>query len=71
MDVIEALLDRALADPDFRQELARDPAATVKAAGLTLSDAEFQALRGMLGGNEAPVIEQLRPRVSHGYGEVM
>lgn len=58
-----AALDRiartAMADPDFRDHLKRDPAGAAAAAGIPLSDDELKEI-------EPPKLDQLsEPEVSH------
>ena len=66
MSDLEALLDRAASDPDFRQHLTEDPAGAARAAGLALSPEELSALPDMLRGGNAVEVEPLEARVSYG-----
>jgi hypothetical protein len=57
-----SLLDRAMADPGFLSELARDPLGTAQAAGVELSAAELKSMLGMPGMTDAELVEVLRAR---------
>ena len=46
-DDLRTVAGKALADPEFRQKLIDDPEATVKEAGIELSDEQMKALKEM------------------------
>ena len=66
MSTLETIVERAAADPDFRQRLARDPEGTARAEGAALSPEDLQSLRGAL--NSPNPVEALQARISHGRG---
>ncbi len=62
---IQAILERALADPDFLDRFAKDPVATAKAEGLALPDMSRQEFLSILA-SSGELAEPLHQRLSLG-----
>jgi hypothetical protein len=61
---MEQLIGKAIAEPDFRQQLVNDPAQAVQQAGIQLSQQELEALQGTSREERAQMMEQLGERTS-------
>ena len=57
---LEALMDRWMTDPEFREAFGRDPEAAVRDSGLTLDAEEIATLRAL--DDDSPD-EELQPRI--------
>lgn len=57
---LEALMDRWITDPEFRDAFGRDPEAAVRDSGLSLEPDEMAALRAM---DDEPPDQELQPRI--------
>jgi hypothetical protein len=58
---VEALIDRWTNEPDFREQMQRDPEGTVREAGLDLDPDELAALRAV---NWRASDQELQPLLS-------
>ena len=61
-DSMQALAQRAVADPDFMEQLRTDPEAALQEAGVSLSQEDRAALTASSGN----LGEALQARISHG-----
>jgi acyl-CoA hydrolase len=61
---MEQLIGKAIADPDFRQQLVDDPQAAAQSAGIDLSSDELQALQNTSREERQQMMEQLGERTS-------
>lgn len=67
MDAIQAIIDRAVADPDFLRRFLEDPVGTAEAEGFDASNIsleEMQAMRNLAKASWQGVVEVLEQRVS-------
>jgi hypothetical protein len=67
-DVIVALVDRYLDDPQFRDAFARDPEAAVRAAGFQLDEEHWAALHAADGLRLSEALKRRSSYVSFGLG---
>ena len=51
--LFQVVFDRARKDEHFRQNLAKDPAKTLRASGLKLSDSDVTTVADVVGGSHA------------------
>ena len=61
---LEQLIGKAVADPEFRQQLVDDPEQAIQSAGLGLSDEERQALVSTSREEREEVLRELGERTS-------
>ncbi len=64
MQGLEQIMERYTQDPAFKQQLQADPEAAAKAAGITLTDEDRAALRGL---DFSLSDQELQQRVSKGF----
>ncbi len=62
---LDQIMDRYTSDPAFKAQLQADPEAAAKSAGITLTDEDRQALRGL---DFSLSDQELQQRVSNGFG---
>lgn len=65
MDGIQAIIERAAADPEFLARLAADPLGAVRAEGYQVSADEVRQMLGLAEASEAELVEALQQRLSH------
>lgn len=63
MITLRAIVDRAVADPDFFKRLAADLVGTLDAEGYEIPAAEIKALLGMSGASDQEVAKALQARL--------
>jgi hypothetical protein len=61
---VEQLIGKAIAEPDFRQQLVNNPRQAVQSAGISLSAQEVQALEDTSREEREQMISQLGERTS-------
>jgi hypothetical protein len=61
---LEQLIGKAVAEPDFRQQLIDDPEGAVRSAGIDLSQEELQAITGTSREEREQMLSSLGERTS-------
>jgi hypothetical protein len=64
MDSIDKVMELAVAEPDFRKELLRDPAAALKNRGITLDPEQIAVLQSIADRDISVISDELSDRLA-------